>query len=271
MRPALAQRTAPDPSSGAVSCPPRRPRHRAATARARLLARRGGERAGYPEAMVTLDDRPGPHGRRVLSERPVRPARRDAARPAVPDGARLRRSGQGARAVRHARPGRRSRPPTPRPSPTCARPRRPIHRYGRSMAARIQAARRRRARRPTAATPQRIWPAPPPAPSSSPGSRRCPASVTEGPDLRGPARQAARRAAPGWEEATAPTPRPGRSARWPTSSTPSRCRRCATSRRRPRRPRRPTADRRGRRPNPDAGRRHPPHVPCARRAADAGG
>ena len=69
---------------------------------------------------ITGDDRrrPGP------DRRPVRAARRDDARPAVPDGARVPRPGEGARPVRHARAGRGSRPPTRRSSRRCARRRR---------------------------------------------------------------------------------------------------------------------------------------------------
>ena len=52
------------------------------------------------------------HADEVLTDQPVRPARGDAARPAVPDGARVRRPGEDPRPLRHARArrGRRRRP-----------------------------------------------------------------------------------------------------------------------------------------------------------------
>ena len=59
--------------------------------------------------------RPGRRGRRAARPRPARPADRDAARPAVPDGARLRGAAAARRAARRRAA---SRPPTsPRPIP----------------------------------------------------------------------------------------------------------------------------------------------------------
>ena len=73
MRPALDERTAPDPASGAVLVPPRPPpvpAPGAAARGARLLACRRGDRAGYPEAMVSLTIAQDPAADRVLSEDP---------------------------------------------------------------------------------------------------------------------------------------------------------------------------------------------------------
>ena len=147
----------------------------------------------------------------VLERRPVRAAGRDDARPAVPDGARVPRAGQGPGAVRDASTRPRSRPPTRRSSPRCARRRRRSTgsrarwRPGcRTLAAhRRGAVRRRRGRgsgprRPTGKELlERVH-----------GAARL--RQAEGPDLRRPAGQAARRTPRGLGgRPSAPTPRTG--------------------------------------------------------------
>ena len=115
-----------------------------------------------------------------------------------------------------------------------------IHRYGRSMAGRVQqlAAVVRDQYDGRAET---IWteadgrPRPARAAQGAARLRR-----PEGADLRRPGRQAARRAtAPAGRRPSARTPRTAPTARWPTSSTPRRWPRCASSSRPPRPRRRP--------------------------------
>ena len=173
--------------------------------------------------------RPGP------DRRPVRPAARHAARPAVPDGARVPRPGEGAGPVRHPRPGpdrrrrprgvRRAvrRPPGGAPVPG-------------SMADPDPGAGHRSSSRSTTATPTRLWTEATDGKDLLRRIQRCPASASRRrrsssrcwPSSSAYARTAGRR-----RPATTPRRATGR---WPTSSTPRRCRRCATTRRR-RRPR----------------------------------
>ena len=168
----------------------------------------------------------------VLDRQPVRAAGGDDARPAVPDGARVPRAGEGAGPVRHASsrraiaaadpeefaalcsdaagdppvPGLDGRPAAgagPRSSRTVRRSRRAaLDRGG------------RRAR----TCCKRVM--------ALPGLRQA-----EGADLRRPARQAARRTPRGLGGGRRRLRRARATARSPTSSTRRRCRRCATSRR----------------------------------------
>ena len=145
MRPALDERAAPDPVSGAVSFHPDPPlschadptRVTAHPERARLLACGGRDRAGYPEAMAALTIAQDPTADRVLSEDPFAllvgmlldqqfPMERAFAGPAKV----LERFGTlDPAAIADAEPEAFA--------DLCATPP-AIHRYGRSMAARIQ-------------------------------------------------------------------------------------------------------------------------------------
>ena len=98
-----------------------------------------------------------------------------------------------------------------------------IHRYGRSMAGRVQQLADGRARPVRRPTPRRSGPTPRTPATCWTGSRRCPGSATRRPasSRRWSAssstcgRRAGRRR-------SAPTPRTAPTARWPMSSTPSR-------------------------------------------------
>ena len=181
----------------------------------------------------------------VLDRQPVRAPRRDDARPAVPDGARVPRAAQGARPVRvdRAERDRGGRPRGVRGAvlhPAGDPPLRPLDGRaapGAGAARRGEVRRRRRAAVDRGRRPAR---------SCSTGCMALPGlRQAEGADLRRAARQAARRTA-----ATGGRRRPGRTprratARWRTSWTRRRCRRCATSRRRRRPRRRPRPSDRG--------------------------
>ena len=113
------------------------------------------------------------HADQVLTDAPVRAARRDDARPAVPDGARLPRARPRCWTGSAPSTRRRSRPPTPRSSRRCA----PRRRRSTGSPARWRRGCRRWprwSRRSTTATPSGSGPRRPPARSCCSGCRSCP-------------------------------------------------------------------------------------------------
>ena len=187
-----------------------------------VLAVKAEEEAAGPRYRARSQITGEPAADALLDRDPFSPARRHAARPAVPDGARLRRAGRrspsGSASTTWTRP--RSRRRTPRRSPRCARPRRPctatrgawpagcrrwptvvVDQYGGDAAALwTQRGQRGRAVR-------RL--------QGAAGLRR-----RQGEDLRRAAGQAARASGrTAGRRPPAATPRTGRTARWPTSST----------------------------------------------------
>ena len=238
MTPATDERTAPDTASGAVLFHPPPPRRDLAPTAAAVLARRRRHGAGYPEPMASLTIAQDPAADRVLSEDPFAllcgmlldqqfPMERAFAGPAKV----LERFGTlDPAAVAAADPEAFA--------DLCATPP-AVHRYGRSMAGRIQAL-AVVVRDEYAGDASALW-----------------RDAATGAELVGRVR-----ALPGFGEQkakiftallgkqlgvrrpagsrrAAPTPRRARTARSPTSSTPTPSSGCATSRRRPRPPRSP--------------------------------
>ena len=176
-----------------------------------------------------------PAADQVLDESPFALLVGHDARPAVPDGARLPRAGEGAGPVRHVRARPRSRRPTPRSSrrwrDAAGHP--PVPGLDGGPAA---GAGRGSSRTSTTVTPRGCGPRRPTARTCSGGCRRCPGFGKQKAQIFVAllAKQLGVRPE-GWEAAVGRLRRSRATARSPTWSTRRRCRRCATSRRRRRR------------------------------------
>ena len=178
---------------------------------------------GLTQSPDASADCSGSGRRRGPVDQRVRLARGHDARPAVPDGAGLRRA--------RPRSSTASARSIPRRSPTappeefaeiCSRPP-AVHRFPGAMAARLQALAQhvvdhvRRRRRRDCGTPPR------PARSCSPRCRRCPGSASRSRRSSSPCSASSWTSArPAGRRSPARTPRRARSGRSPTSTTPPR-------------------------------------------------